>query len=61
MSSSYNFTITEMEKYINNFFELSANLREKDAKISLLEFELAIEKQLLAAFKNHYLPALPVK
>jgi hypothetical protein len=61
MSSSYSFRVDEVEKYLNKIFELSANLKEKDSKISLLEFELAIEKQLLAAFKKHHLPALPVK
>ena len=44
---------TLQEKYLNNIFEIESKMRVKDLRISLLEFEVALQKQLLASFKKH--------
>lgn len=55
MSSSYSVNLDQMEKYLKEIFTLQDNLMEKNSRIALLEFELALEKQLLAAIKKYYL------
>lgn len=52
MSGLYSFKLDELEKYLNKIFELQANLKARDSKIALLEFELAIEKLLLEELKS---------
>jgi hypothetical protein len=52
-ASTNNFNITELQKYLNNIFEIESKMRVKDLRISLLEFEVALQKQLLASFKKH--------
>lgn len=46
------FNIIEVENYLNEIFNLQKKIVDKDFKITLLEFELALEKQLLQSFKN---------
>lgn len=60
MSSLYNFKLDELEKYLNKIFELQANLKARDSKIALLEFELAIEKLLLEELKSARFQAIGV-
>ena len=55
MSSSYSVNLDQMEKYLKEIFTLQDNLTLKDSRIALLEFELALEKQMMAAFKKYYL------
>ena len=46
--------LTHIENYLNNIAVLQEKLACKDIKITLLEFELALEKSLLSALKRHY-------
>lgn len=61
MNASYDLNISEVENYLNRIFDLQSKVRDKDFKIAMLEFELALEKNLLSAFKKYYLlPACSV-
>ncbi len=52
MTNIYKLNIEQAEKYLQTIFELQDTIRVKDSKIQMLEFELALEKQLLASFKK---------
>lgn len=60
MRRTYDLKIEEVENYLNTIFELRGRIIDKDFKIAMLEFELALEKQLMTAFKKYYLPQLSV-
>ncbi len=55
MLNAHNIKIDEVENYLNRIFSLECKVATKDLRITLLEFELALEKQLLDAFKKFYL------
>ena len=50
--SANGLNIYDIENYVKTLFELQKQLVDKDFKIAMLEFELAIEKQLCNAFKK---------
>ena len=52
---TYNFNLIEVENYIKTIFDLQKKLEEKDAKINMLKFELALEKELLENVKKFHL------
>ena len=61
MNDSHTLSIAEVENYVNTIFELQDKIRHKDLKIVLLEFEVAIQKNLLEAFKRcHQVEETPV-
>ena len=49
-----NVNINEVENYLNTIFDLQKKVVDKDFKITMLEFELALEKQLLNSFKKYF-------
>lgn len=50
-----NHKLTHIENYLNSIAILEEKLVCKDIKITLLEFQLAMEKSLLDAMKKHFL------
>lgn len=53
----HNLKINEVENYLNRILDLKLELIDKDFRISMLEFELTLEKQLLESIKKIYIPA----
>ncbi len=49
-----NLTINDLNKYISSIFELENKLINRDIQITLLKFEVEINKQLLESFKRYY-------
>jgi len=56
MKYSYNLSIEDIENYLNTIFDLQSKLMDKEFKISMLEFELQLERSLLTSMKRIYLP-----
>lgn len=54
MRSVHNLKIEEIENYLNIIFNLREEIGQKDFKITMLEFELRMERQLLNSFKDNY-------
>lgn len=57
MNASYGLKIEDMENYLNTIFDLQSKLMDKDFKIGMLQFELDMEKQMVAFIKRIYVPA----
>lgn len=55
MKSALSLNVDEVQNYLNTIFDLQSQVLHKDLKIALLEFEVALEKSLLGAFRKHYL------
>ena len=55
MVSTNNLNVTEMEKYLNKIFDLSAQVLLKDYKIKILETQVALAKSMIVCFEKHYL------
>lgn len=50
--NSYSLNIKEIDDYLHRIFDLQSDLRDKDQRIEMLEFELSLERGVTKYLSN---------
>ena len=58
MNHTHNITIKEIEDYLNKIFDIQSQKEENEQKVSMLDYEVELEGQLLYISKLNFLTAV---